>query len=77
MAGFFPTGPCPSPDPLPQIPTPTVAGCDPYRSQALTSGGVMVGMADGSARSVSGDVSLATWSAACWPADGVPLGSDW
>jgi prepilin-type N-terminal cleavage/methylation domain-containing protein len=77
MAGFFPAGSSPAPVPLPQMPPPTVANCDPYRSQALTAGGVEVGLADGSVRLVTEDVSQTTWTAACWPHDGVPLGSDW
>jgi hypothetical protein len=38
---------------------------------------MQVGLGDGSVRSVTSGISLATWQAACHPADGVPLGSDW
>jgi prepilin-type N-terminal cleavage/methylation domain-containing protein len=37
----------------------------------------LVCMADGSVKSVKGDVSQLTWQAAILPSDGVPLGSDW
>jgi prepilin-type N-terminal cleavage/methylation domain-containing protein len=41
------------------------------------SGGLLVGMLDGSTRNVGWDISLTTWQAAVRPNDGVPLGSDW
>jgi len=61
---------------LPQI-APAQANCDPKKVQALSVGGIMVGVADGSVRSVSGGVSQATWGRAILPADGGSLGSDW
>ncbi|MDB5305852.1 MAG: putative major pilin subunit [Gemmataceae bacterium] len=58
-------------------PRPTVAACDPGRPQALTAGGCLVGLCDGSVRIVSTSVSLATWTNACYTDDGNVLGSDW
>ncbi|VTU02338.1 Uncharacterized protein OS=Pirellula staleyi (strain ATCC 27377 / DSM 6068 / ICPB 4128) GN=Psta_3773 PE=4 SV=1: N_methyl_2: SBP_bac_10 [Gemmataceae bacterium] len=52
-------------------------GCDPARAQTPHTGGMVVGLGDGSVRFVAEGVSAATWAAACDPRDGVPLGSDW
>jgi prepilin-type N-terminal cleavage/methylation domain-containing protein len=41
------------------------------------TGGIVVGMTDGSVRLVSSGLSQITWAYACNPADGMPLGSDW
>jgi hypothetical protein len=38
---------------------------------------MQVGLGDGSARGVSGSVSVTTWTNACNPRDGAVLGSDW
>jgi prepilin-type N-terminal cleavage/methylation domain-containing protein len=38
---------------------------------------MLVGLGDGSVRSVSAGVSVLTWWQACNPKDGAPLGSDW
>jgi len=38
---------------------------------------MVVGLGDGSIRTVSQGISLLTWVHACAPADGFPLGSDW
>ena len=51
-------------------------GCDPARTQTAHTGGMNVAMADGSARSVGGSITLATWQSACHPADGLVLGGD-
>jgi prepilin-type N-terminal cleavage/methylation domain-containing protein len=56
---------------------PIVKQCVPQLLQALSSGGIMVGMGDGSVRGVSQAVSAATWGRAIDPADGLPLGTDW
>ena len=40
-------------------------------------GGINVGMGDGSVKFLSGGVSQTTWFAACTPASGDILGSDW
>jgi prepilin-type N-terminal cleavage/methylation domain-containing protein len=51
--------------------------CDTAVPQALTSGGALVCLGDGSVRTVSAGVSLATWRAAGTPASGDVLGNDW
>ena len=51
--------------------------CDPARAQSPHPTGMMVGMADGSARFLSGSISNTSWSYACDPRDGNTLGSDW
>jgi len=51
--------------------------CDPARAQSFWLSGINVGMADGSARHVSANVSDTTWANACDPQDGGPLGTDW
>jgi hypothetical protein len=56
---------------------PAVKACDPLRLQAMSAGGIIVGMGDGSCRTVSSGVSTPTWGRAIDPADGLPLGSDW
>jgi prepilin-type N-terminal cleavage/methylation domain-containing protein len=53
------------------------AACDPSRAQTPHTGGIQVGLADGSVRAVSGGVSPATWHAALTPAAGDLPGSDW
>jgi prepilin-type N-terminal cleavage/methylation domain-containing protein len=57
--------------------TPPIKQCDPTRLQAMGSGGMMVGMMDGSVRSVSPSVSLNTLARAFVPNDGYVLGNDW
>jgi prepilin-type N-terminal cleavage/methylation domain-containing protein len=61
---------------LPQF-APKGATCDETRQQAHSTGGILVGMGDGSCRSVSSGISQGTWAAALLPNDGVVLGSDW
>jgi hypothetical protein len=51
--------------------------CNPRLPQGLSSGGIYVLLGDGSVRSVSSGVSVATWHAAITPAGGEVLGSDW
>ncbi|MGH7225122.1 MAG: H-X9-DG-CTERM domain-containing protein, partial [Gemmataceae bacterium] len=41
------------------------------------TGGINVGMADGSVRMVAQGISGNTWYHACNPQDGLPLPSDW
>jgi prepilin-type processing-associated H-X9-DG protein len=54
--------------------TPSVCMC---RATSPHTGGINVGMADGSVRMLSSGVSANTWFAACTPAGGEVLGSDW
>jgi prepilin-type N-terminal cleavage/methylation domain-containing protein len=61
---------------LPQV-TPSIKQCDPTRLQAMTAGGMLVLMVDGSVRNVSPSVSLNTLAYAVVPNDGYVLGSDW
>jgi prepilin-type N-terminal cleavage/methylation domain-containing protein/prepilin-type processing-associated H-X9-DG protein len=53
------------------------ATCDYRLPSSPHTGGINVGMADGSVRFVSDGVSTATWWAACTPNGGEILGSDW
>jgi hypothetical protein len=62
---------------LPPQAQPNQQSCDLMRSQAFYSGGIMVGLGDGSVRLVNAGVSQTTWDNALTPADGAPLGSDW
>ena len=47
------------------------------RAVSPHTGGINCGLGDGSVRFVSGGISQATWFAACTPASGDILGSDW
>jgi hypothetical protein len=54
-----------------------VSACNASNLQAMDAGGCLVGMADGSVRSVSPSVSGYSWYCAVFPSDGLVLGSDW
>jgi prepilin-type N-terminal cleavage/methylation domain-containing protein len=56
---------------------PAVSSCNWLASNTPHTGGIVVGMMDGSARLVNQGVSQITWYNACQPNDGDPLGSDW
>jgi prepilin-type N-terminal cleavage/methylation domain-containing protein len=58
-------------------PRPTVQQCEPSRLQAMSGGGMLVGLMDGSVRSVSASMSTATLAKAIEPADGLVMGNDW
>jgi prepilin-type N-terminal cleavage/methylation domain-containing protein len=58
-------------------PAPWQGNCDPTRASTGHTGGIQVGLGDGSVRSVSASISGATWWAACKPYGNTPLGSDW
>jgi len=47
------------------------------RAVSPHSGGINVGLGDGSVRFVSGGISGTTWFAACTPSGGEALGNDW
>jgi prepilin-type N-terminal cleavage/methylation domain-containing protein/prepilin-type processing-associated H-X9-DG protein len=51
--------------------------CDSRKASSGHSGGINVGLLDGSVRFVSQGVSGTTWWYALTPAGGEPLGSDW
>jgi prepilin-type N-terminal cleavage/methylation domain-containing protein len=61
--------------PIQDVPPTTC--CDFRIMQTPHAGALMVALGDGSVRSVSPSISWATWTAACNPTDGVPLGEDW
>jgi prepilin-type N-terminal cleavage/methylation domain-containing protein len=56
---------------------PPVDQCDAGSAQSTTSGGLLVGLCDGSVRIVSPNISITTWNAALTPQSGDQLGSDW
>jgi hypothetical protein len=51
--------------------------CDQSRLHAHTSSVLLVGLGDGSVRTVGTGISQGTWQAALYPNDGAVLGSDW
>jgi prepilin-type N-terminal cleavage/methylation domain-containing protein len=56
---------------------PTIPQCDPSRLQAMSPGGMLVVLFDGSVRNVSAGTSVDTLAKAVVPNDGFPPGSDW
>jgi prepilin-type N-terminal cleavage/methylation domain-containing protein len=56
---------------------PLAGQCVPTVTQTAHTGGMLVGLGDGSARLVSASISLGTWQSAITPAGGEILGSDW
>jgi prepilin-type N-terminal cleavage/methylation domain-containing protein len=60
----------------PQI-APTKTTCNTGLLNTFHIGGMVIGMADGSVRTVSATISAATWTAACTPQGFDQLGSDW
>ncbi len=56
---------------------PSIQLCNPKSLQALSSGGMLVAMMDGSVRSVSTSINRDTLAKAIVPDDGLVLGSDW
>jgi prepilin-type N-terminal cleavage/methylation domain-containing protein/prepilin-type processing-associated H-X9-DG protein len=54
-----------------------ILSCDSVRTQSPHSGGMSVGLADGSVRFIAQGISAQTWANACDPQDGNPLGPDW
>ncbi len=60
-----------------QQPNPWQSVCNPLLPSTGHTGGMNVGMADGSVRLVSQGLSVFTWSLACNPQDGLPMPSDW
>ncbi|MCI0465066.1 MAG: DUF1559 domain-containing protein [Gemmataceae bacterium] len=51
--------------------------CDYRRLQALHSGSMTAGLADGSVRTISASISALTFERVCAPNDGQVVGSDW
>jgi prepilin-type N-terminal cleavage/methylation domain-containing protein len=55
----------------------TQTTCDADLPQALSPAGLLVGLGDGSVRTLNPGLSVVTWNQALDPADGTVLGSDW
>ena len=51
--------------------------CNPYLLQAMDSSICVIGMMDGSTRSVSTSVDTVVWVRLIWPKDGFPVNGDW
>jgi len=58
-------------------PSPFLGNCDPTRAATAHAGGMLVGLADGSVRTLAPSLSGDTWWAAVTPSGGEVLGSDW
>jgi hypothetical protein len=58
-------------------PTPYRGNCDYRLPSTPHTGGMVVGVGDGSTRLVTQGISARTWWLAVTPADGLVLGSDW
>jgi prepilin-type N-terminal cleavage/methylation domain-containing protein len=58
-------------------PTPYLGNCDPTRASTPHSSGIVVGLADGSVRTLAPSISGTTWWAAVTPSGGEVLGPDW
>jgi hypothetical protein len=56
---------------------PAPGSCDPVVLASPHTGVMLVGLGDGSVRSVTPSISLTTWVNACVPDSGQPLGADW
>jgi prepilin-type N-terminal cleavage/methylation domain-containing protein len=56
---------------------PPVGSCNPAVITSPHTAVMLVGLGDGSVRTVTPDISLTTWLNACIPDSGQPLGSDW
>ena len=56
---------------------PSVQQCNWYVTQGGHSGSMLTGLGDGSVRAVTSGLSVDTWTNACTPNDGTPLGPDW
>jgi prepilin-type N-terminal cleavage/methylation domain-containing protein/prepilin-type processing-associated H-X9-DG protein len=51
--------------------------CDKRFASSGHTGGINVGLADGSVRFLAQGISGNTWWLACLPSDGLPMGTDW
>jgi hypothetical protein len=56
---------------------PVEAACSWSTATAFTASGIMVGLADGSVRSIADTIPATTWGLACDPSDNQVLGSNW
>ncbi|OWK40761.1 DUF1559 domain-containing protein [Fimbriiglobus ruber] len=57
--------------------TPATGNCSPSILTSPHTGAMLVGLGDGSVRTVASGMSSTTWINACNPIDGNVLGSDW
>jgi type II secretory pathway pseudopilin PulG len=57
-------------------PSPYLGNCDPLRASTAHPGGIQVGLADGSVRTLAATMSGATWWATVTPSAGEVLGPD-
>ena len=62
---------------LPFQVSPTASACDPDLPQTFYPAGILVGLADGGARSVNASVAPLTWRRLAIPNDGAVVGDDW
>jgi hypothetical protein len=76
---YFPAGPpnYTNPPIYTGVPQNISALADYLKPAVLSTGGVQVGLMDGSVRRVSSGISPATWYLASHPSDGLTLPSDW
>jgi hypothetical protein len=58
-------------------PQPAQKDCDPALTQSNHPGGIVVGLGDGSVRTINLNLSPDTWWKAIIPNDGLPMGNDW
>jgi len=58
-------------------PKPAIKQCDPTKLQAMSAGGMLTLLMDGSVRTVSTNVNVTTLARAIVPNDGFVLGNDW
>jgi prepilin-type N-terminal cleavage/methylation domain-containing protein len=56
---------------------PAPGKCDPVVLASPHTGVMLAGLGDGSVRTISSSISVATWLNACIPDSGQPLGNDW
>jgi prepilin-type N-terminal cleavage/methylation domain-containing protein len=56
---------------------PAASACNWYVTQGAHTGGMVVGLGDGSGRLVNPGMTVATWVTACIPNSTTVLGSDW
>ena len=56
---------------------PAPGKCDPVVLASPHTGVMVVGLGDGSVRTITPGISLTTWLNACIPDSGQPLGNDW
>jgi len=62
---------------LPPLANPNNVNCVPYRPSAFSNQGCLAGIADGSVRNVSTEVTQTVWEGALKPSDGLGIPADW